>query len=79
MTEAKAAFDMVCALAVHRIGKLQISEIALFVGVSARHREPAFLGCSYIIDQIKLRLPIWKKETYSDGSSQWIYGCKKVT
>jgi molybdopterin synthase catalytic subunit len=56
---------------VHRTGELQIGEIAVAIAVSARHRRQAFEACSWLIDELKQRAPIWKKEWYEDGS-QWI-------
>ena len=70
--EAKEKFDIMQALAVHRVGYLEIGDIAVWVGVAAHHRKAAFHACSYIIDEIKQRLPIWKKEYYTDGSTEWV-------
>jgi molybdopterin synthase catalytic subunit/adenylyltransferase/sulfurtransferase len=57
---------------VHRIGALQVGELAVWVGVSAAHRDEAFRACRYIIDEVKHRLPIWKKEHYLNGDSGWV-------
>ena len=57
---------------VHRTGMLEIGDCAVWVGVSAAHRDEAFRACRYIIDQLKVRLPIWKKEHYVDGHSGWV-------
>ncbi len=70
--EAKERFDLLHCGCVHRVGELQVGDIAVWVGVSSKHRDAAFQAARYIIDEIKLRLPIWKKETYTDGSSGWI-------
>ncbi len=70
--EAKEKFPIIAASCVHRTGHLQIGEIAVWVGVISEHRGPAFEACRYIIDEIKIRLPIWKKETYQEGDSGWI-------
>ena len=59
-------------MAVHRVGHLRIGELAVWVGVSAAHRGAAFTACRYIIDELKARVPIWKKEHYTSGSTQWI-------
>jgi molybdopterin synthase catalytic subunit len=72
LAEAQAKFKIVEAKALHRVGTLQIEETAMWVGVSAAHREAAFLACQYIIDQIKSRVPIWKKEFYADDTSDWV-------
>jgi len=57
---------------VHRVGELAIGELAVWVGVSAAHRDEAFAACRYVIDEVKHRLPIWKKEHYVDGDSGWV-------
>ncbi len=70
--EVKQKYNILEFRCVHRIGKCQIGEMAVWVGVSAAHRDDAFKACRMIIDEIKLRLPIWKKEYYVDGVSNWI-------
>ncbi|MEZ5498723.1 MAG: molybdenum cofactor biosynthesis protein MoaE [Steroidobacteraceae bacterium] len=71
-TEAREKFGVVHANCVHRVGELAIGDTAVWVGVSAAHRDEAFRACRYIIDEIKHRLPIWKKEYYTDGDSGWV-------
>ncbi|ANO50780.1 molybdenum cofactor biosynthesis protein MoaE [Woeseia oceani] len=70
--EAMAKFDVLHARCVHRSGLLEIGDCAVWVGVSAAHRDAAFDACRYIIDQVKVRLPIWKKEHYTNGDSGWV-------
>jgi len=70
--EAVEKFGVEHAACVHRIGDLQLGEMAVWVGVSARHRQEAFLACRYIIDEVKHRVPIWKKEHYVGGDSGWV-------
>ena len=72
ISEAKARFDIDAAACMHRIGTLQIGELAVWVGVAAGHRGDAFAACRYIIDRIKETVPIWKDEYYSDGSRAWV-------
>ena len=72
--EAKEQFNIVNALCVHRVGDLNIGETAVWVGVNASHRDAAFNACRYVIDEIKTRVPIWKKEIYVDGDSGWLEG-----
>lgn len=72
INEALEKFDIVAAHCMHRVGRLDIGECAVWVGVSAGHRGAAFDACRYIIDEIKHRLPIWKKEHYRKGASAWI-------
>lgn len=71
LEEANHKFGVKSSL-VHRIGDLAVGEIAVWIGVTALHRGDSFLACRYIIDNVKYRLPIWKKERYTDGSKAWI-------
>lgn len=72
LDEARAKFGLSNAICVHRVGELAIKDIAVWVGVSSGHRGEAFDACRYIIDEVKHRLPIWKKEHYTDGNSGWV-------
>jgi molybdopterin/thiamine biosynthesis adenylyltransferase/molybdopterin synthase catalytic subunit/rhodanese-related sulfurtransferase len=72
IAEAIARFGVERAACVHRIGALGIGEKAVWVGVAARHRDEAFRACRYIIDEVKHRVPIWKKEHYESGDSGWV-------
>ncbi|MEZ5089172.1 MAG: molybdenum cofactor biosynthesis protein MoaE [Micropruina sp.] len=55
----------------HRVGTLSIGDLALVAMVSASHRAQAFSTCSDLVDLIKQKLPIWKRQVFSDGSSEW--------
>lgn len=70
--EAIDRFGVLSASCVHRVGSLEIGELAVWVGVSSRHRDEAFAACRYIIDEVKHRVPIWKKEHYINGDSGWV-------
>lgn len=72
INEALSNFDITAALCQHREGLLEIGECAVWVGVTAAHRDAAFQACRYIIDNVKTRLPIWKKEYYAEGDSGWV-------
>jgi molybdopterin synthase catalytic subunit len=72
VAEAVERFGVLKAACVHRVGSLAIGEIAVWVGVSSRHRAEAFAACRYIIDEVKHRVPIWKKEHYVNGDSGWV-------
>ncbi|MSU48897.1 MAG: molybdenum cofactor biosynthesis protein MoaE [Opitutus sp.] len=72
LAEARGKFLLVDVAAVHRVGHLQLGELAVWVGVTAEHRGAAFDACRYIIDEAKARLPIWKKEHYASGTTAWI-------
>jgi molybdopterin synthase catalytic subunit len=72
IAEALHRFDIRDARCIHRLGQLEIGGLAVWVGVSAAHRDAAFAACRYIIDEVKHRVPIWKKEHYADGNSGWV-------
>jgi sulfur-carrier protein adenylyltransferase/sulfurtransferase len=72
IAEAIARFSVQHAACVHRIGALEIGDKAVWVGVTAHHRDEAFRACRYIIDEVKHRVPIWKKEHYANGDSGWV-------
>jgi len=72
LREAEEQFPYLEARCVHRVGLLEIGECAVWVGVSSPHRDEAFRACRFIIDALKVRLPIWKKEHYVDGDSGWV-------
>lgn len=72
LAEARDRFPILHAHCVHRRGMLEIADCAVWVGVSSAHRDEAFKACRYIIDQVKTKLPIWKKEYYADGDSGWV-------
>lgn len=72
LAEALQRFPIVAASCCHRVGSLALGDLAVWVGVTAEHRDGAFAACHYIIDEAKARVPIWKKEHYASGSSAWI-------
>ncbi len=78
IAEALEKFEIGAAVAQHRVGLLEIGGIAVWVGVSAAHRGAAFDACRYIIEEIKARVPIWKKEYYSSGAIDWV-NCHQET
>ena len=72
LQDALSRFGAGAALCIHSLGALEIGELAVWVGVSSPHRDEAFAACRYIIDEVKHRVPIWKKEHYVDGDSGWV-------
>ena len=72
LREAEHRFDIIAASAIHRFGSLDIGDMAVWIGVAAAHRDAAFKACRFVIDDIKRRVPIWKRERYADGQSEWI-------
>lgn len=73
--EAINKFSILDARVIHRIGRIDPTELAVWIGVTAVHRAEAFDACRYLIDTIKVRVPIWKHEFYSDGCDEWVYCC----
>ena len=72
VAEALRRFPVKHALCIHRVGTLGLSDMAVWVGVSSAHRGEAFDACRYLIDEVKHRVPIWKKEHYKSGDSGWV-------
>jgi len=72
LDEARQKFKVFDIRCVHRTGLLELGDLAVWVGVSSRHRAAAFEACRFVIDEVKSRVPIWKKEHYADGDSGWV-------
>lgn len=58
----------------HRIGELGIGDVSVAIAVSSPHRAESFDAARYVIEEIKKRLPVWKKEHYFDGTAEWVEG-----
>ncbi len=71
-----AASDRVAV--VHRLGSLEIGEASVVIAVSSAHRGQAYAASRHVIEEIKKRLPVWKKEHYADGPSRWVRGTTPV-
>jgi molybdopterin synthase catalytic subunit len=61
--------------AVHRVGALTIGDLAVTVAVAAPHRAEAFTTCAELVDRIKHEVPIWKRQLFADGLSEWVNAC----
>lgn len=72
LEEEVSRFGLLAAQAVHRTGPLAIGDAAVWVGVASAHRAAAFDGARAIMERLKYELPVWKKETYADGRSEWV-------
>lgn len=70
--EAKQKFDITHAVAIHRIGALEIGDIAVWIGVASAHRYPAFDACRWLLDTIKADIPVWKQEYYENEPAKWL-------
>jgi molybdopterin synthase catalytic subunit len=71
--EALIKFNLQAVTIIHRVGTLRVGDNILLIVVSAGHRQEAFAGCEYILERIKMTVPIWKKEVRRDGSI-WVEG-----
>lgn len=72
--EVAAAHDLPVA-ATHRVGSLTIGDLAIVVAVAAPHRAEAFTVCHELVDRIKHEVPIWKRQLFADGLSEWVNAC----
>jgi molybdopterin synthase catalytic subunit len=72
-TEACRRWPLERIAIVHRVGRLELGEVSVAVAVSAPHRAEAFEAARYLIDTLKATVPIWKKENWHDGTSEWVH------
>jgi len=72
VAEAILRHGLLAAACVHRVGDLVPGDTAIRVWAVSPHRLEAFQGCAFIVDEIKARVPIWKRETYVDGRAEWV-------
>lgn len=73
VAEATSRWPVAVALQ-HRVGMLEIGDTAVAVVVASAHRDEAFVACRYVIEELKRRVPIWKREVFADGSVEWVEG-----
>lgn len=67
--------DVVAVAAVHRVGDLEVGDLAVVVAVSAAHRAEAFTGARRLIDELKQEVPVWKQQTFTSGDTVWVGAC----
>jgi molybdopterin synthase catalytic subunit len=72
-SQARAKWPIVEVAIVHRVGRVELAEASVAIAVSTPHRRDAFLAAEWLIDTLKQVVPIWKKENWADGSSQWVH------
>jgi molybdopterin synthase catalytic subunit len=70
--EVMAEFGVRRVCIVHRVGDLDVGDLAMYVAVTAGHRREAFAAIQAVVDRVKDRVPIWKKERYADGERRWL-------
>ena len=79
LEEAKQKWELHLVYCLHRLGRVEISESAILVLTATSHRAEAFEANRYIVDRIKHEVPIWKKETFTDRTSDWVMQCEGCT
>lgn len=72
IAEVKERWGLDRLAVAHRVGRLEIGDTAVLIAVAAPHRAEAFAACQYLMDRIKQDVPIFKRETWADGSSEWV-------
>ena len=70
-----ADFPVRALAAVHRVGDLQVGDLAVVVAISCPHRAEAFAACRRLIDDLKREVPIWKHQRFADGTEEWVGAC----
>jgi molybdopterin synthase catalytic subunit len=71
--QARRRWPIIDLALVHRVGHLDLGEISVVVAVSCPHRSEAFEACRWLIDTLKEVVPIWKRETWADGTEEWVH------
>jgi molybdopterin synthase catalytic subunit len=71
-TEIATDPDVYAVAVSHRVGALRIGDVALVAAVSTAHRAAAFRVCAHLVDEVKARLPIWKRQVFTDGTDEWV-------
>lgn len=74
--ESCERFEIEACTVSHRLGVVPPAEPSVVVVVASHHRGPAFDACRWVMDELKKRVPIWKKETYAEGGEEWVSGTK---
>ena len=75
--EAVEKWPVVRGCLLHRLGVVPVAEASVIIGIATPHRGDAFDACRFLIDQLKIQVPIWKKEHYADGNTEWVMGKNK--
>ena len=70
--EAQARWPVLRCWLTHRLGEVPVGEASVVVGVATAHRGDAFEACRWLIDTLKERVPIWKREVFADGAEEWV-------
>jgi molybdopterin synthase catalytic subunit len=71
--QARQRWPIVNVEIVHRLGRLELGDVSVAVAVSTPHRQQAFEAARFLIDELKLVVPVWKKENWADGQTEWVH------
>ncbi len=72
LAEARERWPEARVMLRHRLGTIPVGEASIAIVAAAPHRDGAFAACRYVIEEVKRRLPIWKKQMHADGTSTWV-------
>jgi len=72
LSDAETRWPEARVMLQHRLGLIPVGEASIAIAAAAPHRDAAFAACRYVIEEVKKRLPIWKKELHGDGSAEWV-------
>ncbi|MFB2597631.1 molybdenum cofactor biosynthesis protein MoaE [Herbiconiux sp. P17] len=70
--EVARAYPAVVVAVAHRVGDLGVGDVALACAVASAHRGDAFAACAALVDEVKAKVPIWKEQSFDDGTSEWV-------
>jgi molybdopterin synthase catalytic subunit len=73
LDEADARWPIVAAAVVHRLGRLELGDVSVAVALSSPHRKDAYEASRFLIDRLKEVVPVWKKENWADGRTEWVH------
>jgi molybdopterin synthase catalytic subunit len=73
LADARDRWPLVKAAIVHRLGRVELGDVSVAVAVSTPHRQQAFEAGKYLIDRLKEIVPIWKRENWADGTTEWVH------
>lgn len=71
VAEAESRWNVAVSVR-HRVGPLEVGDVAVAVVAASAHRDEAFIACRHVIEELKRRVPIWKREYFADGSVEWV-------